>query len=138
MQQRDIIKDEIEQLGRALGKITANFLGLKTEENVTEAIQITNTELLSELDIDIEKLIKLEANELEDYIDSNNLTEIHLDQLASYLFEIGMHEKSEDNAHKKWFEAAMRLLEIVSEKSDTITFARIDLIGKIEKELEHK
>ncbi|MGK0314471.1 MAG: hypothetical protein ACI86M_000685, partial [Saprospiraceae bacterium] len=96
MQQRDIIKDEIEQLGRALGKLINNFFGLKTVGNVTEAIQITNTELISELDIDIEKMVQFEANELEEYIDSNNLTDIHLDQLASYLFEIGLYEKSED------------------------------------------
>ncbi|MGK0317815.1 MAG: hypothetical protein ACI86M_004061, partial [Saprospiraceae bacterium] len=82
------------------------------------------------------KMVQFEANELEEYIDSNNLTDIHLDQLASYLFEIGLYEKSEDGDHKKWFDGAMRLLEVVGEKSDTITFDRIDLIGKIEKEME--
>ena len=135
MQQRDFIKDEIEQLGRAIGKLIANFIGLKTTGNVSEAIQITNTELQSELDLDMAMLARLEANELEEYIDSNNLTDLHLDQLASYVFEIGMHEKSEHGVGRKWFEAAMRLLEIVGKKTDTITFARIDLIEKIKKEL---
>ena len=136
MQQRDTIKDEIEQLGRALGKLIANFLGLKTEGNVCEAIQLTNTELQSELGIDIQKLVLLKVNNLEEYIDYNNLNDIHLDQLASYVFEIGMHEKSEHGAGRKWFEAAMRLLEIVGKKTDTITLARIELIKEIEKELE--
>jgi hypothetical protein len=135
MQQRDIIKEEIEQLGRAIGKLIANFIGLKTIGSISEAIQITNTKLRSDLDLDIARLARLEANELEEYIDSNNLTDIHLDQLASYIFEIGMHEKAVDGNSEKWFEASMRLLEVVGRKSDTITLARIDLIGKIEKEL---
>jgi hypothetical protein len=135
MQQRDIIKEEIEQLGLAIGKLIANFIGLKTIGSISEAIQITNTKLRSDLDLDIARLARLEANELEEYIDSNNLTDIHLDQLASYIFEIGMHEKAVDGNGEKWFEASMRLLEVVGRKSDTITLARIDLIGKIEKEL---
>ena len=136
MQQRDIIKDEIEQLGRALGKLIANFLGMKTEGNVSEAIKITNTELLSELDIDIMKLVQLDGEELDNYIEEKNCNDHHLDQLANYLFEVGQHEKSVNGNSRKWFEAAMRLLLIVGDKSDTITFARIDLIKNIECKLE--
>ena len=135
MQQRDIIKEEIEQLGRALGKLIANFLGLKTQGNVTESIQITNTELQSELDIDIDELVLLESKELEEFIESKCLVDLHLDQLSSYLFEIGLHEKSVDGDSNKWFRSAKRLLDIVREKSDTITFARIDLLERLEREL---
>lgn len=136
MQQRDIIKDEIEQLGRALGKLIANFLGMKTEGDISEAIKVTNTDLLSELNVDIKKLIQLNEHELDDYIESINFTDLHLDQLANYLFEVGLYEKSVRGSSQKWFEAAMRLLLIVGDKSDTITFARIDLIKNIECELE--
>ena len=136
MQQRDIIKDEIEQLGRALGKLIANFLGMKTEGKVSEAIKITNAELLSDLDIDINKLVHLDEDELDGYIESINCNDLHLDQLANYLFEVGLHEKSVGGNSREWFESAMRLTEIVGNKSDTITFARIDLIKNIELELE--
>ncbi len=136
MQQRDIIKDQIEQLGRVLGKLIANFFSLKTEGNVIEAIQVTNAELQSGLDIDIDELVRLEPKELQEYIESKHLVDLHLDQLSSYLFEIGIHEKSIDGDSHKWFMGAKRLLDIVSEKSDTITFARIDLLKNIEHELK--
>ncbi len=94
MQQRDIIQDQIEQLGRALGKLIANFLGVKSEGNLSVAIQITDTDMLSGLDIDVDRLVQLEANELTEYLESKHLTDLNLDQLSNYIFEIGLYKKS--------------------------------------------
>ena len=136
MQQRDLIKDEIEQLGRAIGKLIANFLGFKTEGNVKEGIQITNNVFQTELDIDVDKLICLQGETLVEYINVRNLSALHLDQLASYLYEVSIEEKSADGDYKKWAITAKKLLDIVGEKSDTITFGRIDLIKKLNRIIE--
>jgi len=138
MEQRDIIKDEIEQLGRVLGKILADFIGLRTKGNVSEAIEITNQRLQTELDLDIDKLMRLESHELEEYVESLKLTDKYLDQLSTYLFEIGIYKKTDENKKDslKYFKSAKKLLELVDEKSKTITFDRINLKAKIEKELQ--
>ena len=137
MEQRDVIKDQIEQLGRVLGKIIANFMGLKTQGNTNEAIQITNKELQSELDLDIDKLIQLELRDITEYIELKRLTDIHLEQLSNYLIEIGMYKKTcyDSESSVKYFMAAKRLLELADKKSSTITFDRISLRRKIENEL---
>ncbi len=90
MQQRDIIKDEIEQMGRALGKVLAEFFALKNKGATSLAIEVTNRDLQSEIDLDINKLAQLNAEEMEAYVNSKILTDHHLDQLANYVFELGI------------------------------------------------
>jgi len=133
MEQRDIIKDQIEQLGRVLGKLIANFFALKAEGNVDLAIETTNQQLKSELDLDTAVLANFNAQELEEYVKSKKLTDRHLDKLASYFFEIGNANESEDRV--KWFVAAKELLNLADSHSDTLTFGRINLKNRIEDEL---
>ena len=85
MEQRDLLKDQIEQLGKVLAKILSDFLGLKSNGNVTQGIEISNESLQSELDIDIEKIIALNKTELEEYVRNRKLTESHLELLSEYL-----------------------------------------------------
>lgn len=42
MQQRDLLKDQIEQLGRTLGKVIAEFLGLKNQGDTTLALEASH------------------------------------------------------------------------------------------------
>lgn len=136
MQQRDIIKDEIEQLGRVLGKIIAHFLHLKAQGNIAIAIQATNAQLQSELDIDIEEIIAFTPEELERYADTKRLTDKHLDELAKYLYELGEIEKEKNPMNaSKYFEAAKRLIITAGKISKTFTFERAELKQKIEDKL---
>ncbi len=139
MQQRDIIKDEIEQLGRALGKVLANFFALKNKGAISLAVEVTNQNLQSEIDLDINKLALLNEKEMEDYVQSKKLTDRHLDQLATYVFEIGISKKGNltGTNRLKWFRTAKRLLELVEKISNTITFERISLKEKVEREIKH-
>lgn len=139
MEQRDIIKDQIEQLGKVLGKILTKFMGLPIVENTNEVIEMTNQELQTELDLDINQLIQLESPELERYVQSLKLTDKHLDQLSNYLFKVGIYNKKDDENNgdsQKYFKSAKNLLELANEKSNTITFDRINLKGKIKNELQ--
>ena len=45
MEQRDLIKDQIEQLGKVLAKIIADFLEFKSSGNVNQGIEISNESL---------------------------------------------------------------------------------------------
>ena len=137
MQQRDFLKDQIDQLSRVLGKILAEFLGLKTSGDVDNAIAVTNEQLHTELNLDIERLTQLSAEALAEYVASQYFTAEHLDQLSRYCFEIGAARKAEDDlTYLKYFVTAMRLLALAEQTLSTITFDRIDLKGRIERELE--
>lgn len=138
MERRDILKEQIEQLGRVLGKIIANFIGLKTQGNVLEEpVQATNQALQSELNLDVDNVLQLEDAALAQYLDALNFNEQHLDQLAHYLYEAGKHYQTAGNrsAALSYFQAAGRLLLLLEERSSTITFARIALKQHITREL---
>ena len=133
MEQRDILKKQIEQIGKLLGKILARFTGLKTAENISEAIQVTNRELQKELGLDIDNLVNLNAPELENQLKTINLTEHHLDQLSHYFFEIGSYHKANGNdadAHH-FFSTALKIVDLADKKSSTFTFDRLKLKEQI-------
>ncbi len=133
MEQRDILLEQIEQVGRVLGKILAAFLDLKAKGDITLAIQTTNQQLKSELDIDISELINFTEKELENYTEEKQLTDNHLDELAKYLYELGEIKQANSNPQdaKKYFETAKKLLETAGKISKTYTFERATFKQKI-------
>ena len=137
MIKRDLIKDQIEQLGKMIGMLIAKFLDLKTLGDIEEAIQITNKELLAKVNLDLDQLVNLTPQEVEASINSTNLTDKYLDQLANYLFEVGLHKKTSEKGENslQWFKLAQQFLDLADKKTDMITFERMGLRSKIEKEL---
>lgn len=137
MQQRDILLDQIEQFGRVMAKIMFGFFDLKAKGDITLAIQTTDQQLKSELDIDIDELIHFTEDELEKYAEEKQLTDNHLDELAKYLYELGEIEQRKNNSQKgrKYFEAAKRLAETAGKISKTYTFERAALKQKIDEML---
>lgn len=126
MEQRDRLKDEIEQLGKVLAKILSDFLHLKSNGQISQSIKISNQQLESELDIDMHPLLALPHKELTAYLQDRQLTPDHIETLAEYLEELG---KSEMDTHKEnatlKLKKAMELLDIADEISKTISFDRM-------------
>lgn len=56
MQQRDLLKDQIEQLGRTLGKVIAEFLGLKNQGDTTFALEQVIQNLKTALNFELDHL----------------------------------------------------------------------------------
>jgi len=137
METRDLVKDQIEQLGRVLGKIIADFLGLKSKGEVTQAIEISKKQLKNELDIDIDKLIGLPKNDLKKYLIDHKLAGEHVELIAYYLINITesniLTGKQET---KKYLEKVLVLYDIADELSQTISFDRINKKSKIENVLQ--
>lgn len=123
MVQRDIIQQQIEALGRVLGKIVTGFLGLKSQGKVAEGFQIANQQFKSELDIDIDKLLGFDKAALADFFQDQPITTGHLEQIADYILELGEHQS--DNAAKtNAFGCAYNLVELANAKSDTFDMNR--------------
>ncbi len=133
MEQRDIIKDQIEQLGKVLGKIITRFLNLDSSENITDEIKTTNQELKNELDIDLDKIIHLNKNELRDFIKKRNLAEGHLEQLSEFAFKVGENkiENNKDES-KAYLATALELLEIADDVSQMLSLDRVHRKNEIQ------
>ncbi len=123
MIQRDIIQQQIEQLGRALGKIITAFLGLKSQGKVAEGFQIANQQFKSELDIDIDKLLGFDKAALADFFQDHPITTGHLEQIADYILELGKHQ-SDTAAKTNAYGCAYNLVELANAKSDTFDMNR--------------
>jgi hypothetical protein len=136
MERRDLIKEQIEQLGKVLGAILTKFLGGKTEGNPAKEIQVIDKQLKEKLNIDIEEMFNIDKTpELGKYIKSETkLAPQHLELLSEYLQEIG--ETHFDNNNKKeakqYLKKALQLLDIADKNSNSLSFTRIDKKAKIE------
>lgn len=138
MEQRDLLKDQIEQLGKVLAKILSDFPGLKSSNNVAQGIEISNERLQNEADINIEKLITLHKAELAEYVKNRKLTEGHLETLSEYLKEAGK-AKAESNKNteaQSHLAKAIELLGIADEISKTMSFDRVNKKNKIKNVLQ--
>ncbi|MCG8576837.1 MAG: hypothetical protein MI810_18295 [Flavobacteriales bacterium] len=135
MEQRDLIKDQIEQLGKVLAKMLSDFLGLKSEGKLSEGIESTNYRLQTELDIDIHQLLNFTKEELKNFFANRQHTPEHLETLSDYLKEAGIAELelNEGGKSKMYFQKAIELLEIANENSQTMSFERMTKQAEIEK-----
>ncbi len=134
MEQRDILKDEIERIGKVLAKILSDFLGYKAGGHTAEGIEISNEFLQSEIDVDVQRMMLLNKIELDDYFSNVRWNENHLELLAEYLKEVGLAKrKNEKNDAYLYFQRAIELLEIADRKSKTISYRRINTIKEIKR-----
>lgn len=137
MEQRDLIKDQIDQLGKVLAKILSDFLGLNTNSDFSQAVEVTNDAIKSKLDIDIEGMLSLSKEELLAYLADTMLNAEHLSNLAEYFTQIGksMSDLDKDKA-KVYFEKAVELLDISDEVSKTTSFNSMHKKDEIKKHLQ--
>ena len=68
MQQRDYVKNQIEQLGKVLSKIISHFLGLKSDGFLSGAIAISHQQFREELQFDVDKSVLLNEAEVKEYL----------------------------------------------------------------------
>ncbi|MFT4738119.1 MAG: hypothetical protein ACI8QD_001506 [Cyclobacteriaceae bacterium] len=138
MEHRDLIKDEIEQLSKVLGKILSDLLGLKSNGQIEQGISITNSQLKTNLNIDIEDLLTLSKDEMKKQLVEQKMAVGHFEILAKYLKEIGESKMSNDGITAKSFlTRSLELLDLEDEVSNTLSFERYGLKSKIETMLQH-
>ena len=87
MERRDLIKDQIEQLGKVLGTIIAGFFGLKSQGKVEQGIEISNEKFKEEMDIDINKILRIEYSDLSIYLSNLKLSPEQLEKLIDYIIQ---------------------------------------------------
>ena len=135
MERRDLLKDEIEQLGKVLAQILSTFLSLKSKGNIAQAMETSSLQLKSELDLDMEHILSLSKEELTDYFKNRKLTAEHIESLADLLQERGAIEPQEELV-QLYFQKTIELLNIADEVSNTLSFDRMNKRNEISRLLE--
>ncbi|MEL6626723.1 MAG: hypothetical protein AAFS00_02150 [Bacteroidota bacterium] len=136
MEQRDYLKDQIEQLGRVLGNMLAEFLRLKTAGQLYQGIAVSNEQLKEELDLDIPTILALDSDSLHTYLSDRKLTPDHMEILSKYLEETGlamMEETPEEG--KAYLHQALAMMDMIDETTKTFSFERMHRRAKIKEML---
>jgi len=133
MQQRDYLKDQIDQLAIVLANIIAKVLGLDAPYEIKLAIETSNEQLKTELDIDFEKIIELNGLQLKDYLLNRNMKADHIEQLAQYLMEVGKFELNGNYSKGcETLKKAIMLLDLTDEISKSASFERMEMKNQVE------
>jgi hypothetical protein len=139
MEQEDYIKRQIDQLGRVLGKMLAGLTGLKTGGLAGDGIETAGRALKDELDLDIDDLVSIPADELVKILQTRrNMNSDNFEKLADILLLLAgeFENKMTSNPEKlKLYKSSLAILRHVDETSSTYSLDRHEKIMKIKKML---
>ncbi|HKK59601.1 MAG TPA: hypothetical protein VJ937_08995 [Salinivirga sp.] len=137
MEQRDYLKDQIDQMGKALAKILSDLMGLKTKNEPQSALVETNQQLKTQVDLDLDKLMRVTADERQAFLDRESFNAANLETLAEILKEMGTNAVAKDaNYVTEYFKVALELLNLADQKSEAISLERIQKKQTLEKLIE--
>jgi hypothetical protein len=135
LQQEDYIKRQIDQLGRVLGKILADLIGLKAKGQVSEGIEAASEALKGELDLDIDDLASIPPEKFLLILkEEKKLSDINFEKLADILFLLAEKPdlfNSDKDRRSKLYERSLIMYEYLDKTSSTYSFERNAKIEKI-------
>ena len=141
MVRRDYLQKQIDLLGRVLGKILSDLLGLKSVGVIMEGIDSSYLALKEELNLDLEELIELSN---EDFIQKlqteNKFSSESLEKLAEIMLVIADKTYSEDNSTEKSLKMYIKciaLFHYVEKIESTYSIERNKKIEQIKQKTEH-
>ena len=109
MEQQDHLKKQIDQLGRVLGKILSDLLGLKNQGQLSDGLELTNQAIKGELDLDIQNLIDIPSDKLINTLTKQkHVTNENIEKLAEILLIIA-DNRPDDN--KIYYEKCLTIYE---------------------------
>jgi len=124
MQQRDILKDQIDQLGRVIGKVLAEFLGLKTKGDVMQGFEISNQILKQKTNISVADIEEMNEEDFLSFLDEHPFSSNSLEILGDYLSEVGHYKKGNSENAKRFFQHANTAYEQANHRSDEYSMQR--------------
>jgi hypothetical protein len=137
MQHRDLLKDQIEQLGKVLSGILADFIGMKTRGETAQGISNLAQQFKEKLDLELDSLLTLSQIELIEYLESRQLFPNQLEIVSDCLKEMGSANLDlNEKLARLQLERALVLLDYVDDKTQTMSLDRNDKKMKIERILK--
>ncbi|MES2395577.1 MAG: hypothetical protein V4549_06225 [Bacteroidota bacterium] len=138
MIQRDFIKRQLEELGRAIGKVISDILKLKELGKVDEGIVIAQETLKSTFDLDIENLLSLPLDcFVETLIKEKKYSSVHLNYLGDVLFIAAelFEQKGEKKKSKELNQRILIIFNYIDQTEKTFSLERNNKIEKIKNNL---
>ncbi|HLU87542.1 MAG TPA: hypothetical protein VKZ44_07275 [Taishania sp.] len=133
MERQDYLKKQIDLLGKILGKILSDLLGLKNSGNINQGLEITNQTLKAELDFDIQDLLDIPTDQwIETLIKQKNISNNNLEKLAEILLLIADNQR--DN-NKNLYEKCLTIYQYLETTETVYTLDRQWKITHIKNEL---
>jgi len=134
METRDYLMRQFNQLGKVLGKLLADLFEPDNKVSAHQSIENINQELITNLDIDIEEIIKIPSNELilrfkEEY--DASLT--NFEDLAELLYQVGYLFQNQDDIEKSKtiFSQALTIYQYLLDNGNTFSLEIHQRIGEL-------
>ena len=135
-ERRDFLKKQIDQLGRVLGKMLADLLGLKQQGQVSEGLKMVDETMQKVLSLNLISLVAVNPKELAGWLQrEHQFTPEHLEPMANILYEAaeGFLLQNDAKTAKALWERALALYEHLEASESTFSFERHQHIQAIKK-----
>jgi hypothetical protein len=133
-ERRDYLKKQIDQLGRVLGKMLADMLGLKQQGQVGEAMQLVDETMQRVLSLNLISMIAVSPRELVVWLrQEHQFQPEHLAPMADILYESAegfLLQKDTATARALW-ERAQAIYEHLEATETTFSLERHYRIAQI-------
>ena len=125
MEQQDHLRRQIEQLGRVLGKILSDLVGLKQKGQVNQGIEITDRALKNELDLDTVELMAIPTdNFITTLKNTKGFNNENLDKLADILLVIANNEENKNENRNMLYEKCLTIYQYLEKSEPIYSFDR--------------
>ncbi len=132
MRQDDYFLNQIDILGRILGKIVSDLLKLKNKGDVMESIETTTQALKAELDLNLSEILRLDNEAFVNFLQQDKkFNNGHLEKIAEILYILGYDHISENRINI--LEKSLTLYQYLNKNSTSYSPERITRIEKINK-----
>lgn len=126
-ERRDFLKKQIDQLGRVLGKMLADLLGLKQQGQVSEGLKMVDETMQRVLSLNLVSLVAVNPKELVGWLQQeHHFQPEHLATMADILYEAAqahLLQKDEQTARALW-ERALAIYEHLEATEPTFSLER--------------
>ncbi len=131
MEQQDYLKRQIDQLGRVLGKIIADFIKMKNEGQATDGIEMSTQSLKREIDLDVLEMIILNPEEFINVLkNQKNFDHENLEKLAEIFSLIAVDTH---NNQKEIYQKCLLIYEFLEKEKQVYSLSIQWKIQQIKK-----
>lgn len=140
MQQEDYLKRQIDQLGRVLGKVLADLLGLKSTGQLTQGTEAASHTLKGAIGLDIGDLASIPALEFVETLQkSGKLNDDNLETLAEIMLIVA-EDSDQPGAAREYviqlYERSLLLYEYIDQASSLYSYDRHARINRIRQVIQ--
>ena len=136
MIRNDFLLKQIEELGRVLGQILMNILGLKNNTPAGRLIEETCQTLRSDVDLDLDQLLEVPMDQFVQVLQENKaMNDANLDRFAAILFHIAENTEEKEKAIP-FYERSLIIYSYLDHYSNLYSFERSYYLEQIRKVLK--